>query len=123
MLLSHLDSYISTRLVLGKQSPSDSLSDLIVKEKAKFSCTDRPDMAWTSRPDALAEKRQFDIKVQTSNVFYRHPSLEKTMRLNVLSGRNVPLKRDGGTPQSPLASGLRAPFLPCYNKMSTCQPG
>lgn len=39
-----------------------------------------------------------------------------------MPGRNGPLKGDGGTSQSPLASDLRGPSLPSYNGMSTWHP-
>lgn len=83
---------------------------------------DRPDVAWTSCLDALADKCQFIIRVQSSNIHYYYPSLDKKRRLKVLPGRNGPLKGDGGTSQSPLASDLRGPSLPSYSGMSIWHP-
>lgn len=52
---------------------------------------------------------------ESKAAIYIYPSLDKRRRLKVLPDRSGPLKVYGGTTQSPLVSGLRAPFLPSYN--------
>lgn len=121
MLLSHLDSYISTRLVFGKQSPSDTLSDHDTqRERQALMCGQTrcglDIMSWCTCRKMSVWYKSLKQQCILPLPFSGQEDEAKHLTMNL-----TPLKKDGGTPQSPLASGLRAPFLLCY-KMNTCPP-